>query len=174
MGIGIKEYQPHVAILVPSMVRYLVKQGLLQMPLHTVVTGGAMPDDGFIRQIEEQGIRLENAYGLSETLGEISLGMKEKGYRWQKPQEGVRFIVSPEGEVGIYLPFAMSEYYKKPEDTAAVLDRETNLFWTGDAGEIDKDGCVYIHGRLRDTIVLGNGRKSMLRVWMNSFLRLMV
>lgn len=118
-----------------------------------------MPNEEVMRQIEEKGIRLENVYGLSETLGEISMSMREKGFCWQRPQEGVRFVRSPEGEIGIYLPFHMSGYYKKPEDTAAVLDSQINLFWTGDAGEIDGDGCVRIRGRLRDTIVMENGEK---------------
>lgn len=96
---------------------------------------------------------------MSETLGEISAGTKEKGYEWLKPQEGVRFVLKETGELGICLPFHLQEYYKRPDDTKAVLDPEGHLFWTGDLAEMDAEGYVKIKGRMRDTIVLENGEK---------------
>ena len=51
--------------------------------------------------VETKGIGLYNLYGLSETLGEISAGTGQKGYEWQKPQDGVRFVLKEKGELDI-------------------------------------------------------------------------
>lgn len=152
-------YQPQTAMLVPSMLQHILQKGLIPESLYAVATGGGIQRLALAEMAEEQGIELYNLYGLSETLGEISAGTKEKGYEWQKPQEGVRFVVKEDGELGIYLPCHMTEYYKKSEDTHAVLDEQTHLLWTGDAAEIDEEGFVKICGRMRDTIVLESGEK---------------
>lgn len=155
----IESFQPETAMLVPSMLHYLMQKRHIPKSLYAVATGGGMQSLSLAEQAEEHKIELYNLYGLSETLGEISAGTKEKGYEWQKPQQGVSFTVKDDGELGIYLPYHMTEYYKKNEDTEAVLDAKKHLFWTGDVAEIDEDGFVKILGRMRDTIVLECGEK---------------
>lgn len=150
---------PETALLVPSMLQHLLEKELIPKSLYAVATGGGMLRDTLAKLAEDKGLILYNLYGLSETLGEISAGTKRKGYEWQQPQEGVRFVLKETGELGICLPFHLQEYYKRPDDTKAVLDPEEDLFWTGDLAEMDAEGYVKIKGRMRDTIVLENGEK---------------
>lgn len=150
-------FLPEVAFFVPTMLQYLLSKGHFPASLHAVLTGGSYCRPEYEVMMKGYGIELYNLYGLSETLGMICSSTKRNGIQWLKPFGSVKFELSDEGEVGIYLPFHMKEYYNKKEDTLEVL--QGDFFWTGDAGEMDAEGCVQIKGRKRDTIVLGNGEK---------------
>ncbi|HOL92159.1 MAG TPA: AMP-binding protein [Clostridiales bacterium] len=62
-----------------------------------------------------------------------------------------------EGEICVKGPHVMLGYYKNPEATAAVFDEE-GFFRTGDYGRLDEDGWLYITGRLKNLILLSNGK----------------
>ncbi|MFI3315979.1 MAG: AMP-binding protein [Rikenellaceae bacterium] len=67
--------------------------------------------------------------------------------------------INPEtnqGEVVVSTPCAMVGYYKNPEATKEVFT-EDGWFRTGDLGEIDKDGFIYIKGRLKNMILGPSG-----------------
>ena len=52
----------------------------------------------------------------------------------------------------------MKGYHNMPELTAEVIDKDGWLH-TGDIAKIDKDGHVYITGRIKNMIVLSGGKK---------------
>ena len=67
--------------------------------------------------------------------------------------------VNPEtglGEIVIKSPSVMQGYYKNPEATAEVFTKD-GWFRTGDLGEFDKDGYLYIKGRLKNMILGPSG-----------------
>ena len=67
--------------------------------------------------------------------------------------------INPEtglGEIVINSPSVMQGYYKNPEATAEVFT-EDGWFRTGDLGEFDKDGYLYIKGRLKNMILGPSG-----------------
>ena len=67
--------------------------------------------------------------------------------------------VNPEtglGEVVINSPSVMQGYYKNPEATAEVFTKD-GWFRSGDLREFDKDGYLYIKGRLKNMIVGASG-----------------
>ncbi len=67
--------------------------------------------------------------------------------------------INPEtqqGEVVVKTPCAMVGYYKNEEATAEVFTKD-GWFRTGDLGMIDKDGYIFIKGRLKNMILGPSG-----------------
>lgn len=52
----------------------------------------------------------------------------------------------------------MKGYHNQPEMTASVIDSDGWLH-TGDIAKIDKDGHIFITGRIKNMIVLSGGKK---------------
>ncbi len=61
-----------------------------------------------------------------------------------------------QGEVVVKTPCAMVGYYKNEEATKEVFT-EDGWFRTGDLGQLDKDGYLYIKGRLKNMILGPSG-----------------
>jgi long-chain acyl-CoA synthetase len=52
----------------------------------------------------------------------------------------------------------MPGYWNHPEETKKVL--RNGLYWTGDIGELDEEGFIYVVGRSKDMIKVGGNRVS--------------
>jgi acyl-CoA synthetase (AMP-forming)/AMP-acid ligase II len=66
---------------------------------------------------------------------------------------GVSLAPGEEGEICVQSPGVMRGYYNNPEETRKVLSSDGWLR-TGDLGFVDKDGFLYVTGRLKDVIIL--------------------
>ena len=71
-----------------------------------------------------------------------------------EPDDGGALAPGVEGEICVKSPGVMRGYYGNPEATARVL-MPGGWLRTGDLGFLDKDGYLYIAGRLKDLIILG-------------------
>jgi long-chain acyl-CoA synthetase len=65
--------------------------------------------------------------------------------------------LSPEGEICVRNDSLMLGYYKLPEETADVFDAEGYLK-TGDVGEYDHEGYLFITGRAKDQFKTDKGK----------------
>lgn len=154
----IRWYQPQVCFLVPSMLSYLLERDEFPPSVYTVAVGGSSLRPALSEAARQRGLILYNLYGLSETMGAICSSAPDGDPQLLEPFRPVRLLEGMDGELGVYLPFPMEGYYKKEEDTKAVLNRDGHIFWTGDAVRLE-GRAARICGRMRDTIVLENGEK---------------
>ncbi len=103
-------------------------------------------------------------YGLTETAPVLAgaIPFKTRLGSTGPMAEGLQVRlenINPEtnqGEVVVLTPCAMQGYYKNPEATAEVFTPD-GWFRTGDLGEIDSDGYIYIKGRLKNMILGPSG-----------------
>lgn len=129
--------------------------------------GGALPAgvDAFFQAV---GIMVLEGYGLTET-GPV-LGVRAQDHPVPTtvgpvfPGTEIRIVDEdrrplPPGRQGLIMargPQVMAGYYKRPEDTAAILNDDGWLN-TGDLGMLTHDNELRITGRAKDTIVLRGG-----------------
>lgn len=146
--------------------RVLFKSVLDQLggKLEMVISGGAALKQEIIDTFDAIGITVLNGYGITECSPLISCNRNE----YQKkgsvgaPIIGESVIIKDpdengEGEICVKGPNVMLGYYKDPAATAAAFD-ENGYFKTGDYGKLDEEGWIYITGRLKNLIILSNGK----------------
>ena len=122
--------------------------------------GGAKLDGGAEKFLLEAKVPYAIGYGLTETaplLAGAAPSMVRLGSTGpQAPGVQLRLEnINPEtrqGEIVARTPSAMVGYFKNPEATKEVFTAD-GWFRTGDLGEFDKDGWLYIKGRLKNMIV---------------------
>ena len=125
------------------------------------ITGGAPLDPSVGEFFERIGIKIFQGYGLSETSPVISMdrGDDRKLLSVGPVLSSYEAKIDPEtGELLVKGPSVMKGYYNNPEKTAEVLEPDGWLH-TGDIGEFDEDGRLYITGRIKNMIVLSGGKK---------------
>ncbi|MBT3199730.1 MAG: AMP-binding protein [Phycisphaerales bacterium] len=121
------------------------------------VCGGAPLAPDVERFFETLNIPALNAYGLTETSPAAAMNGpgKRRRYSVGKPLLGVDIKLTDENEILIKGPNVTQGYYKDPETTDQVI--RDGWFHTGDIGEFDKDGFLYIRGRSKNVIVTPGG-----------------
>lgn len=128
--------------------------------LKYLVSGGAPLADETAIFFHALDLPLLEGYGMTETAPIITLNHPDC---WKLgtvglPISDVETRIADNGEVCCRGPNVMLGYYHQSEATAQVLD-EDGWLHTGDVGEIDADGFLRITGRIKDLIVLSNGKK---------------
>ncbi|MCR4745374.1 MAG: AMP-binding protein [Lachnospiraceae bacterium] len=164
-------FKPDLMLMVPLMVESIYKRLQMLDPsiskkdayekvfggrLEYIFTGGAHLDPFYIDAFEEYGIKVLEGYGMSESSPVISMnGMHEnKKGSIGRPLENAE-ISFENGEILVRGTSVMKGYYKMPEETAEAL--RGGWLHTGDKGYLDKDGYLFINGRVKNLIILSNG-----------------
>ncbi|SDZ25137.1 Acyl-CoA synthetase (AMP-forming)/AMP-acid ligase II [Jannaschia faecimaris] len=158
---------PQMHALLMSYVAENGLDGLRDVPLHYVSSGGAPLDMAWKRKAEAfYGLALQNGYGMTETTAGICATKNPFGtpdVSCGPPLPGVEIMLdtaigdSADATVGEVLtrgPHVMAGYYRNPEATAEVLGPDGWLR-TGDLGRIDGDGFLHIVGRAKELIIRG-------------------
>ena len=132
--------------------------------LRFVISGGALISQELIDDFDAWGVTVINGYGITECAPLISVNRNRYQVKGSVglvlPCDEIK-IADPndngEGEIRVKGPNVMLGYYRDEEATAAVFDEE-GYFCTGDFGRIDAEGALYITGRLKNLIILSNGK----------------
>jgi long-chain acyl-CoA synthetase len=132
--------------------------------MRLIVSGGAALNPDIIRDFDALGITILNGYGITECAPLISCNRNNyrKAGSVGRPIMGELVkIDSPnengEGEICVKGTNVMQGYFENEEATAAAFDEE-GYFHTGDLGRLDEEGWIYITGRLKNLIILSNGK----------------
>jgi acyl-CoA synthetase (AMP-forming)/AMP-acid ligase II len=127
------------------------------------LVGGAPCDPRVISDFNAMGIRMIQGYGLTENSPIISLGMDRhsKDDSVGLPLRGSYVQIDDAdadgvGEIVISGPSVMLGYYGDPAATKEAMP--DGRLRTGDLGRFDEDGFLYITGRVKNVIVLKNGK----------------
>lgn len=104
--------------------------------------------------IKDLGIELCDVYGMSETTGPISMGVPGCSKGVGVPIMNVK-IDKNTSEILVKGPMVFKEYYKnKTASNDVMIDK---WFKTGDTGYIDRDGTLYVNGRIKDLVITSGG-----------------
>ncbi|HBB40550.1 MAG: long-chain fatty acid--CoA ligase [Nitrospirae bacterium CG18_big_fil_WC_8_21_14_2_50_70_55] len=136
--------------------------------LKAAVSGGGALPAHVDRFYDAVGLTILEGYGLTETAPVIAVRLPERPVPGTVgppiPETQLRIVSEggkevEQGAIGIVQvrgPQVMRGYYKRPEATAKVLDKDGWLD-TGDLGRLTVTGELAITGRAKDTIVLLGG-----------------
>ena len=160
----LEQMKPDYVLTVPAVLQALLKKLKNGGPngrdlgwnLHLVGCGGAAFLPEAVKILNDRNIRVLQSYGATEAGG--------IGFDWEMtPACGMSIgrpcpemeIKIEEGQLFLRSPSLMSGYYRDKEATAQVL--RDGWYATGDLCEQDAEGYLYLRGRMRNLIVLGNG-----------------
>ena len=132
--------------------------------LEIIICGGAPLDEKYVRDFRAFGIQIIQGYGITECSPMLAV---MRNYYFKDDSVGLmlpnmdikinKFENSVEGEILAKGDSVMKGYFNNPELTAKAFDEE-GYFKTGDIGYVDNDGFVYVTGRMKNMIVLANGK----------------
>ncbi len=126
-----------------------------------VVSGGAAIQKHQAAFFNAIGMPVFEGYGLSETSPVIAVSARGKGNRVAgtvgPPLPGVEIKIAANNEIICKGPNVMMGYYKSPELTAEVIDKD-GWFHTGDTGRFTESGLLIITGRLKNIFKTSFGK----------------
>jgi long-chain acyl-CoA synthetase len=119
---------------------------------------GAAPLDPSLEEFWGRlGFVVVQGYGLTETAPIVTLNHPFRASRGSvgKTIAGVEVKIAPDGEILVRGENVTQGYFNAEEATAEAF--EDGWFRTGDIGEVDADGRLFIRGRKKEMIVTADG-----------------
>ena len=123
------------------------------------ICSSAMFDSQVMLDMATNGMFVVQTYGATETCGDGIINYAQDAKHIGAVGQGNDYLdykLEPDGELCIRGDSIMLGYYKDPEATAAVIDKD-GWFHTGDLARVDEDGYYYITGRKKNLIILDSG-----------------
>ena len=105
------------------------------------------------------GITFIQGYGMTETAAPMMVNWEDDNEVGSvgKPGPGMGVRVADDGELQVCGPNVFMGYWRNPGMTAEVM-ADSRWLRTGDLGEIDDHGFVFITGRKKDIIITAGGK----------------
>ncbi|MDR1812965.1 MAG: AMP-binding protein [Candidatus Fibromonas sp.] len=126
---------------------------------YLMVSGSSALNVSVNRFLRNIGLALYEGYGLTETSPVISAecpGNKKMG-SVGKPLHNLTVRISNEGEIQVKGPSVFGGYFNR-SDLKEETFTEDGFFRTGDKGRIDRDGYIWITGRLKEMFKTSTGK----------------
>ncbi len=121
------------------------------------VSGGAFLPPSLAERWENMGFRVMQGYGATECSPVVSV-TRPGDHRYESighPLPGVEVEIAGDGELLVHGSNVARGYWKNPEATAAAF--QNGWYHTGDLGNKDASGRIFLKGRKKNLIVLANG-----------------
>ncbi|KMK51148.1 long-chain fatty acid--CoA ligase [[Actinobacillus] muris] len=140
--------------LVLSKLRALLGGRIRMMPC-----GGAKLEPSIALFFHSIGVNVKLGYGMTETTATISCWAENhfNPHSIGTPMPNLEVKISAENEILVKGGSVMRGYYKKPQETAQAFT-EDGFLKTGDAGEMDSEGNLYITDRIKELMKTSNGK----------------
>ena len=140
--------------LVLSKLRSLLGGKIRMMPC-----GGATLDPSIGTFFQSIGINIKLGYGMTETTATVSCWSENNinVHSIGVLMPGTEVKIGEENEILVRSGAVMRGYYKKPEETAKTFTAD-GFLKTGDAGELDAQGNLYITDRIKELMKTSNGK----------------
>lgn len=127
--------------------------------LEMLVSGGASLDENYIKGFRSFGITILNGYGITECGPVVAVNQE---HFWVPDSVGMpiscnQVRISEEGEIQVKGDNVTPGYYRNEEENKKSFT-EDGWFKTGDLGRLDEHGALYLTGRIKNLIVLSNGK----------------
>lgn len=124
----------------------------------TMVAGGAALNPEVCKDFVTWGFDILEGFGMTECAPMITFTRPEDIVVGSagKVIGGGEIKIADSGEVTYRGDNVMKGYFNNPEATDAVI--KDGWLHTGDIGRLDERGNLYITGRIKDIIVLSNGK----------------
>ena len=167
LGRGMRHYledfahfAPTAVSLVPTLLGFLLQNNALNPELKLVLVGAGDCPPALLELASAKGLRVSFGYGLTETSSGVAISVQGDPFAMEVcPDDEI--TLAEDGEILVKAPTCMMQgYYKKPEDTRAVL--QNGILRTGDLGRFDEEGLLHITGRKKEILVLSDGTKLFL------------
>ncbi|MEG9531356.1 long-chain fatty acid--CoA ligase [Mannheimia indoligenes] len=140
--------------LVLSKLRSLLGGKIRMMPC-----GGAKLEPSIGIFFQSIGINIKLGYGMTETTATVSCWSENNinVHSIGVLMPGTEVKIGEENEILVRSGAVMRGYYKKPEETAKAFTAD-GFLKTGDAGELDAQGNLYITDRIKELMKTSNGK----------------
>jgi long-chain acyl-CoA synthetase len=141
-----------------NIVKKKIREGLGLNDAQLILTGAAPMPTALIKWFRRLGIVIQEAYGMSENLGAVSMmptdNIKDGTVGQLYP--GMEVKIDPvTGEIATRAPWNMTGYYREPELTAQTI--RDGWLYTGDVGEVDDERFLKITGRVKEMYKTAKG-----------------
>lgn len=159
---GLPQKRLNTVLKIPFLNGFLKKKLKHKLGLSKAIyiaSGAAPLSVNIMNWYMKLGIEIIQAYGMTEDciVSHCNLPGRNKIGTVGKFTHGATAKLSDIGEICVKNNCLTLGYYKEPEETAKVFDKEGYLK-TGDIGEYDHDGYLTITGRAKDQFKTDKGK----------------
>jgi fatty-acyl-CoA synthase len=170
---SVAQYRATLGLLVPTMMVRLARHSQFHQAdlssMRLLMSGGAPVHPDVLDIFNQRGIVTNQGYGMTESTAAVLV--LDSHYATRKlgscgrstliadvkliASDGTQIdLPNQPGEICLRGRTIMAGYWKRPDDTAAVVDQD-GWIRSGDIAYFDEDGFYFICDRLKDMIICG-------------------